>query len=186
MTQRCGIFVAVVFMLLALGFSVQIPRRDVHHLAQVAGIALDYEEGGIKATFELYEPSVDQPIGTERRVVASYGESLRDCIEEAEKLQGKELYVSNASVLILGEERRLLEEVLSYFCEFTNNRTDLPIFVALNQQAGALFAGEGEVLSSQIDAASRHSGVRQTVLDLLNGEQPQVYLRGKGGFELVS
>lgn len=185
MTKKLGFFLFLFFLLLALLFSLGIPRRDVHHLAQVAGVALDYENGRIKATFEFYAPSVEQPIGAQRKVLICYGETIESCVKEAEKLQGKELFMKNASVLILGDER-LLEAVRRYYCKFINDRTDLPIYFTVGQAAGTVFNGEGEVVSDQLDAASRHCRLRYTVLDMLNGKKGYVYIKGEGGFELVS
>ena len=88
-------------LIIALIGSFEIPRRDLRATGQVAGIALDKEGDQIKATFELYAPAVDEPIGKERKVVISTGSSLEECILNAKRVQGETLFVNDAAVLII-------------------------------------------------------------------------------------
>ncbi len=180
-------YFAIGFLLLfAIIASLWLPRRNLRETAQVAGIALDWEQDGLMATFELYQADAEETIGSKKRVVVGYGETLGKCIEDALRRQGKHLFVNDASVLILGQEKkeRLLEEVLNYYRNFSHDDMDLPVFFAKGKAADFL-NGEGAVRSMEIAASAKALNQRQTVKDLMNQRGERIWLLFKeDGYEL--
>lgn len=180
-------YFAIGFLLLfAVISSFWLPRRNLRETAQVAGIALDWEQERMMATFELYQADADETIGAKKRVVIGYGETLEMCIQDALRRQGKRLFVNDASVLILGQEKkeRLLEAVLNYYCDFSHDDMDLPVFFAKGKAADFL-SGEGAVRSMEIAASAKALNQRQTVKDLMNQRGERIWLLFKeDGYEL--
>lgn len=176
------------FIIAAIIASISLPRRELQRIAQVAGIAIDGKEGEIVATFELFEPSVDQPYGKERTATTSRGETLEECIENARLSIGKELYVDDISILIVGDEEVefLLAEVKRYYSRYKQDHMDLPLIRAKNQKAAEVFQGKGKILSTEIAESLRFLGKRPTIKDLFNGVQPDVYIKGVGNYEIIS
>lgn len=175
------------FLVVAISCSFFLPRRDVRTIGQVAGYALDEKNGMIYATFELYSPSVDQPIGKERQVLTSMGKTIKACVKEMERKCGKKIYIDDAEVLILGGDRgSLMEQVLDYYKKFSNDHMDLPIFFAQKQEAGMIFKGKGEILSTQISQSAKNLKKRQTVRDLMNGTGEKMFIKGEGSYEIIS
>ena len=126
-----------IFLIFAVIGALFLPRRDLRKLAQVAGIALDIADDKIVAAFELYVPAVDQPIGSERSVVYGTGETLEECVDSVKRRFGAELYLNDASVLILGSER-LNDAVRSYYSVLAHDHMDLPVFYAYHQSAAEI------------------------------------------------
>ncbi len=175
------------FLVIAIFCSFFLPRRDVRTIGQVAGFALDEKNETIHATFELYSPSVDQPIGKERQVLASEGKDIEECLKEIERKSGKKLYIDDAEVLILGgQQGELMEKVLDYYKAFSHDNMDLPVFFAQNQEAGKIFEGKGEILSTEISQSAKNLKKRQTVRDLMNGTGERILIKGEGSYEIVS
>lgn len=176
------------FIIAAIIASVSLPRRELQTIAQVAGIAIDGKEGKILATFELFEPSVDQPYGKERATTTSQGETLEECIDNARVSIGKELYVDDISILIIGDKEVefLLAEVKRYYSKYKQDHMDLPLIIAKNQKAAAIFSGKGKILSTEIAESLQLLGKRSTIKDLFNGVQPDIYIKGEGKYEIIS
>ncbi len=174
-----------VFMIFAALASFMIPRRNPRATAQVAGFALDLQKNEIKATFELYRPENDQPIGASSEVIQSNGKSIEECIQQALKSYGKELFINDASVLILGDDR-LLKDVLAYYRLQKNDHMDLPVFFAENQNAGKIFSGEGGVLSDNLAESAKSLGKIQTIRDLMNEKGNRIRIKGEGNYEIIS
>ncbi len=173
--------------IIAMGCSFFLPRRDVRTIGQVAGFALDEKNGTIHATFELYSPSVDQPIGKERQILTSEGKNIEECLKAMERKSGKKLYIDDAEVLILGgQEGGLMGLVLDYYAAFSHDNMDLPVFFAQNQEAGKIFEGKGEILSAEISQSAKNLKKRQTVRDLMNGTGERIFIKGEGSYEIVS
>ena len=182
-------YVFILFLILAAAISsFSIPRREIKRIAQVAGIALDKDGEEITATFELFEPSVDQPYGNERGVVSAKGETLKECVENARLSIGKELYLDDALVLIMAkeDEKALSGEIKRYYKEISCDYMDLPLAQTKNQKAGDIFKGKGKILSIEIAESIRLLGKESTVKDLFNGEKTDVFLSGVGAYEIVS
>lgn len=177
-----------IFLVGAMICAIFLPRRDLRSTAQVAGIALDYEDGNIAATFEIYSPSSDQPIGAAKEVVHSKGETLEECVNNASRSIGKRLYLNDVSVLLLSEERSndLMESMMAFYSEFNNDNMDLPILFAKDQRAGAIFECKGKVLSNEISKSAEIMKKRITVRDFLNGNKETVWIKGEGSYEIVS
>ena len=172
-----------VLLVLSLVASFGIPRRDLHSMAQVAGIALDKVDDSITATFELYKPISDQPIGSQHIVVDAQGKSIADCIKRLKQVYSMELYLNNASVLILSSEQ-LVDDVIAFYSLLVNDHMDLPVFFA-EEQAADFFEGSKEVMSTHLaDSAKRVSRI-QTVRDLMNGSGQKVFVRGRGDYEIL-
>ena len=119
----------ILLLVVAAGGSFWVPRRNLRGIGQVAGIALDRQEDCIRATFELYAPAVDEPIGKNRQTVTATGASLEECIQNARLVSGWELFIDDALVLILGSKDHtfLLPKVLAYYSSFKNDHMDLPV-----------------------------------------------------------
>ncbi|MBQ7936495.1 MAG: hypothetical protein IJ333_09180 [Clostridia bacterium] len=175
-------------LIIALIGSFEIPRRDLRATGQVAGIALDKENGQIKATFELYVPAADEPIGKTRKVVVSTGESLEECIANARRVQGETLFVNDAAALVIGsaDHSYLLEKAMDYFRLLKNDHMDLPVFFAFGQSAGAIFEGEGVVLSTGLAESAKSMDKLQTVKNLMNGIGERILIKGEGAYEIIS
>ena len=178
-----AVLIGVLLSLAVIG-ALFLPRRDLRSLAQVAGIALDLEDEKIVATFELYVPAVDRPIGTERKVVYGTGETFEECVNSVKKRFGAELYLNDALVLILGSEQ-LNNEVCSYYSVFAHDHMDLPIFYSYRQKASEIFEGEGAVISTELAASAEKLQDFQTIRDLMNDEGTRVWVRGRGAYEIV-
>lgn len=179
-----------IFLLLviAIAGSFAIPRRDLRATGQVAGIALDEENGLLKATFELYTPTLDEPIGRNRKTVVSTGATLEECIDNARLVSGESLFADDASVLILSSQNHafLLQKVLEHYRLLKNDQMDLPVFFAFAQEAGAVFSGEGAVLSGELAKSGKLLDKVQTVRDLMNGTGQRILIRGEGAYEIIS
>ncbi|MBQ8894008.1 MAG: hypothetical protein IJ043_06315 [Clostridia bacterium] len=180
--------VALLLLVAAIAGAVTLPRRDLRATGQVAGIALDAENGQIKATFELYSPAVDTPIGTARKTIVSTGNSIEECILKARISQGDSLFVDDASALILSssEHTFLLEKVFEYYSQIKNDQMDLPVFFAFGQKAGTIFSGEGKVLSMELAQSAKSLHKRQTIRDLMNETGERVLIQGEGSYEIIS
>lgn len=177
-----------VLLITAVACSLGIPRRELQSTAQVAGIALDEVDGTLCASFELYVPALDEPIGSKRQTVVTSGNTLQECIDRAQLSGGESLFSDDASVLILGHgnESFLLERVFEHYCFLKNDQMDLPVFFALDQYAGDIFSGEGVVLSGELAESAKAVEQLQTVRDLMNGTGKRVWIRGEGCYEIVS
>lgn len=176
------------FLIAAVACSFSLPRRDLRATGQVAGIALDEKDGKLLATFELYDPGIDQPIGRSCEIVESEGEDLEECIKNASRSIGKELYLEDAAVLILNGDdvERLINEMLNFYRTLKNEQMDLPVFFVKNQQAKDVFSSKGKILSTQIAKSAELLKKRHTVRDFMNGEGTDVWLKGEGSYEIVS
>lgn len=168
--------------------SFALPRRDLRATGQVAGIALDEKDGLIQATFELYSPELDEPIGRSRRIVTATGVSLEECFSAARLTQGENLFADDAAALIISSEKHafLLEKAMEYYCLLKNDQMSLPVFFAFGQEAGEIFAGEGAVISTELAESGKSLGKLQTVRDLMNGTGERVLIRGEGSYEIIS
>lgn len=177
-----------VFLIVAMVGSFFLPRRDLRSTGQVAGIALDEANGIIQATFELYDPSVDQPIGSSCELVSSKGADLEECVKNASKSTGKELYLEDVEVLIMNgkDSNALLDAMEKYYSVFKNEQMDLPVVFAKNQSAKRIFSSKGKILSTQIAKSVELMKKRHTVRDWLNGEGEYVWIKGEGSYEIVS
>lgn len=177
-----------VFLLIAVVGSLFLPRRDLKKTAQVAGIALDEENGQIRATFELYVPAVDDVIGMKRKTVVGYGDTLEECIENVRFRSGDTLFVNDAAALVIEgrSDAFLMPRVFEYFRLLKNNHMDLSVFFAFGQSAGEVFEGEGAVLSTALAQSSKSINRVQTVKNLMNSIGERVFIRGKGGYEIIS
>lgn len=177
--------IAISLLILALFSSSRIPRRNLRSTAQVAGIALDQGEDGLIATFEIYEAKADETIGTKRKTAVGRGKSLDECIGNILYTEGDELFINDASVLVIGSENSeaILEEALKYYRKGAHNHMDLPVFFSKGR-AGALFEGEGEVISMALAASAEQLDKTQTIKDLLNDAGERVYVEGYGGYEI--
>lgn len=178
----------ILMIIVALVGALSFPRRSLRSIGQTAGIALDWENGRIKATFELFDPETGETIGKKRKVVMSEGESIDECIENAEFIQGKKLFADDVSVLILNYKAkdRLLPPVLEHFCLLKNDHMDLPVFFSLEQNAGAIFSGEGAVISMDLAQSGKNLGRLVTVRDLMNGNRDYVLVKGEGRYEIIA
>ncbi len=179
---------AVVFIIIAILGSFEIPRRNLRSTSQVAGMAMDWEGEQIKTTFELYVPSADAPFGSKRKTVVGSGDTLEECIENVSLTHGEFLFVNDASALIISSNHHtdLLREALSYFSLLKNDHMDLPVFFAFGQKASAVFEGEGAVISTELAASAKHLNRIQTVKNLMNGVGKRVLIRGEGSYEIIS
>ena len=178
----------VIALISALIASFFLPRRELRITAQVSGIAIDRNGDNIVATFELFEPGVDQSYGDERSVVASSGKTFEKCIENARLTMGKELYIDDASVLIIGDKEfdYLLKEVLDYYKTYNHDNMSIPLFRAKSQMASKIFDGKGKILSTEIAESARLIDEQVTIKDVYNGVEPDVFIKGAGGYEIVS
>lgn len=177
-----------VFVIAALICSFMLPRRDLRATGQVAGIALDEEGGLIKATFELYTPQLDEPIGRTRQTVVTTGSSLEECITNARLIRGESLFVNDAAALIISSDDHafLLEKVLEHYGLLKNDQMALPVFFAFGQEAGKIFSGDGRVLSADLAESGKSLDKLQTVRDLMNGTGQRILVRGEGSYEIIS
>ncbi len=177
-----------VFLAAAVIGSFFLPRRDLRATGQVAGIALDEENGKIRAAFELYVPSVDQPIGQSSEVVYSEGKDIEECVKNASRTTGKELYLDDSEALILngGDGAFLIEKTLDYFRILKNDQMDIPIFFVKDQKAKDVFSSKGKILSTQIAKSAELLKKRHTVRDFMNGEGAYVWIKGEGTYEIIS
>lgn len=177
-----------VFLIAAVACSFSLPRRDLRATGQVAGIALDEKGGKLRATFELYDPGVDQPIGRSCEIVSSEGEDMEECIKNASRSTGKELYLEDAAVLIINwdDAELLINKMLDFYRTFKNEQMDLPVFFVKEQQAKDVFSSKGKILSTQIAKSAELLKKRHTVRDFMNGEGTCVWLKGEGSYEIIS
>ena len=175
-------------LLMAVVCSFGIPRRELRATAQVAGIALDEENGRIYATFELYSPALDAPIGSERQTVKTCGTNLQECIDRAQLVGGESLFADDAAVLIVGSgnETLMIEKIKTHYRQLKNDRMDLPVFFTLDQSASSIFEGEGAVLSGELAESANAVGQVQTVRDLMNATGQRVRIKGEGSYEIIS
>ena len=176
-----------VLLILSVIFSFSIPRRDLRSTEQVAGIALDMEEGKIRATFEFYKAEPQKPIGSEKEVVSTVGGSLTECIDSAFRTFGKELFAADAAALLInGKDREpLLKEALAYYARFSHDQMDLPVFFTQGK-AGAVFGESGAVLSDSLVESAKKIHRVQTIRDLMNQKGSPVWIRGEGRYEILS
>lgn len=188
MKKIIGYAVILILLIGAVIFSFKLPRRDLQATGQVAGIALDEENEKIKATFELYSPAVDEPIGSKQKTVVSFGFDIQECIDNAMLLHGESLFVDDASVLIIGgnDQDFLLPKVFEYFKLLKNDHMDLPVFFTAEQEAGNVFLGAGTVVSSQLAESGKKLKKSQTVRDLMNRTGENVLIIGEGSYEIIS
>lgn len=175
-------------ILAAIIASLFLPRRELQTIAQVGGIAIDSKGEKMNVTFEVFEPSVDQPYGKERSIVKTMGKTLEECIENASSSIGKELYVDDAAVLIIGDKDAddLLQEIKRYYREYKQDHIDLLLIKAQNQTAAEIFEGKGKILSTEIAKSMRLMGKSSTIKNLLNGVEPDVFIKGVGEYEIIS
>ena len=176
------------FIIAAMIASIFLPRRELRTIAQVSGIAMDSKEGELNVSFEVFEPSVEQPYGRERSIVKTQGKTLEECIDNARLSMGKVLYVDDAAVLIIGDKdlNILLQEIKRYYSEYKQDHMDLPIIRVRNQMAAEVFEGKGKILSTEIAESVRLMGKRSTIKDLLNGVEPDTFIKGVGRYEIIS
>ena len=176
------------FIVAAIIASVFLPRRELRTIAQVSGIAIDRKDDLMSITFELFEPSMEQPYGEERTIVNSMGKTIEECIKNASLSIGKELYVDDAAVLIIGDKGidAILNEVKRYYKEYKQDHMDLPLIRARNQTAAEIFKGKGKILSIEIAESMRLMGKRTTIKELLNGVEPDIFIKGEGKYEIIS
>jgi len=188
MVIRFNRLLSLLLLVLALVGAAEIPRHNMRLTAQVAGIALDESDGQLKATFELYDTSVDQPIGKKRQVVTSTGETIEQCLKNARASYGKELFIQDAAALIIDgrHHNEILKQVFLYYSQYKNDQMALPVFFTLGQSAGEIFEGEGEVISMHLAASVWNMKKTQTIKDLMNGTGQRVMVRGKGSYEILS
>ena len=182
-------YTAMLLLLIgAVAFAFGLPRRDLRSTAQVSGIALDEQDGRLIATFELYVPSTEDPIGSKRETVTTVGSDLRECMERTRLIGGEALFTDNASALILGSgnEDVLLQALFNHYRELKNDQMSLPVFFTLDQSGGQIFEGEGAVLSNELAESAKAVGMVQTVRDLMNGVGSRVRIRGEGSYEIIS
>lgn len=182
-------YAAITLLLIgAIVGSFAIPRRDLRATGQVAGIALDEEGGLLKATFELYSPTLDEPIGRNRETVISTGSDLAECIENARLSRGESLFTDDAAVLVISSEDHtfLLQKVFEHYRLLKNDQMDLPVFFAFGQQAGVIFSGEGAVLSGALAKSGKLLNKVQTIRDLMNGKGERILIKGEGNYEIIS
>ncbi len=172
------------FLIVAIIGSFFIPRRDLHSIAQVAGIALDRSGDRICATFELFDPVLDKPIGTQRKVVFAEGTTMNACIDAAKHHSSAELYLNDASVLILGDGVPM-DLVFDYYSSLAHDHMDLPIFYAHEQSASEIFKGEGKILSTELAKSAEKLDRLHTIRDFMNGEGQKVYVQGSGSYEII-
>ncbi len=184
MKVKWKVILIMVLLITALIASYNIPRRDLRSLSQVAGIALDINGETMVATFELFDPAIDQPIGTERSVISAEGRSITDCLEQIKRVHNAELYLNDAAVLILNSDH-LLDEVFSFYSKLSNDHMDLPVFYVNDQSAAEIFEGSGEVISTKLADSAESIDRLQTVRDLMNGEKETVYVQGRGTYEIL-
>ena len=184
MKVKCKSTLILLCLVMAFVASFYIPRRDLRSITQVAGIALDATGATIKATFELYDAEVDQPIGSKRAIVSSEGGSIQHCLNRIKQVYGKELYIENASVLIINSDD-VLDEVFDFYSKQSNNHMNLPVFYVENQYAYEIFEGEGEVISTSLADSAESLGCMQSIRDLMNGEKEKVFVRGSGNYEIL-
>lgn len=172
----------------AIFCSFGIPRRELRSIAQVAGIALDEENGRLHATFELYSPVLDEPIGTKRQTVSIEGSSLKECIDGARRVGGESLFTDDISVVIIGrgDERLIMQKVADHYRQLKNDRMDLPMFFAADQSASQIFAGDGAVLSGELSESAKALNRVQTLRDWFNGTGQRVWIKGEGSYEIIS
>lgn len=179
--------IAPLFLLFfAAILSIWLPRRDLRTTAQVAGIALDQGEEGLIATFEIYRADMDRTIGSARETVVGYGSSLDDCLKDALRRFGKELFINDASVLIIGLNQReeLLKKAVEYYSVLSQDHMDLPVVFSVGH-AGTFFEGEGAVVSPKIADSLQILDKRQTVKDLMNHRGDRIYMIQKeDGYEI--
>lgn len=180
--------VMVTLLAVAIFCSFGIPRRELRSTAQVAGIALDEENGRLYATFELYSPALDEPIGTKRQTVSTDGTSLQECIDRAQRVGGESLFADDASVLIIGNgnEQLMMQKVTDHYGKLKNDRMDLPLFFAADQRASQIFAGDGAVLSGELSESAEALNQVQTLRDWFNGTGQRVWITGEGSYEIIS
>lgn len=178
----------VLLLVVASVCSFWVPRRNLRGIGQVAGIALDRQGDSIRATFELYVPAVDEPIGQNRQTVTTTGASLEECIQNARLVSGWELFTDDAMVLILGgkDHTFLLPKVLAYYSNFKHDHMDLPVFFAFGQPASKIFEGEGSVISMDLAESGKNTDQLQTVRDLMNNSGKRVLIKGEGAYEIIS
>lgn len=188
MVIRLNRLLSLFLLVLALVGAAEIPRHNMRLTAQVAGIALDESNGQLKATFELYDTAMDQPIGKKRQVVTATGETIEQCLTNARTSYGKDLFIQDAAALIIDGRHHstILEQIFLYYSQYKNDQMALSVFFTLGQPAGELFEGEGEVVSMSLAASARNMKRVQTVKDLMNGTGQRVVVRGKGSYEIVS
>ncbi len=177
-----------VFLILAVIGSFSIPRRDLKKTGQVAGIALDKENGQLRATFELFVPAVDDVIGAKRKTIVGYGNTLEECILNVQTRGGDALFVSDAAALLIDgrSDSSILPMVFDYFCLLKHNHMDLPVFFTFGQSAGEIFEGEGTVLSTAMVESAKTMKKVQTVKNLMNNVGERVLVCGRGSYEIIS
>ncbi len=180
--------IMAVLLIISVVASDEIPRRSLRQTAQVSGIALDRQGDQIKATFELYDPAVDDPIGEKQKTVFGVGESIEACIIDASKRQGGELFIDDASALIIEGENRMfiVSRILEYYRELKHDHMDLKVFVAENQRAEAVFEGAKSVISAGLSKSAENLNAILTVKDLMNNQNNWVKIKGEGSYEIVS
>lgn len=176
------------FLSIAIALSFFLPRRNLRTVAQVAGYSIDEIDEVLSVTFEVYVPLPDQPIGEMNSLVTVRGKSIEECIQSAKRIGGKELYISNASILIIGEDDdgSIGREVVRFYKKFRNNNMDLAVVYAKNQTAEAVFNRKGKILSTEIAESVEMLNIRQTVRDLMNKDEKRVWIVGDGNYEIVS
>lgn len=164
MKRLIALIAAAMLLLTGCAPSVRLSQRDV-----VQTLGLDYADGNYVATISLYGlPGAQENEGS---TITAKGETLTRLFSDASVAQGKQLFLGNLRLLVLG--RSLAQRGIGSALEFLNENQQMApstYVVAVQGAAGTLVrqgGAAGEL--SQALLTAQKSGVLPpcTLLDLL-------------------
>ena len=132
------------FLLLLLILSAVFPLSgclspiQLNRQAIVQGIGIDYQDGKYRLTFQVFSPS-DAAGGSNigasadnAKIICSEGATVSDAVQNGVRVQGKELFIGQNRVIVLGmgAAQHDLEESIAYFGTNVASRQNAHILVS--------------------------------------------------------
>ncbi|WMJ23493.1 Ger(x)C family spore germination protein [Paludicola sp. MB14-C6] len=130
-----------------------IPSQQLNSRALVQAIGLDYENDEIQLTLQIFSPAAEGANGLgasskNAKIIESQGKTISEAVQNANLVQGKEVFVGHNRIIILGTNfvQNKLNEALSYFSSIQIARKNASIVI-------------GESKASEIIKADINQGI---------------------------
>lgn len=144
--RRCFAFLLI--LCCPLTFSGCLSPVQLNERAIVQAVGLDWADGQIRATFQIFAPSGNGGISASAdnaRIITADGPTISEAVQNATLTQGKQLFVGHSRIIIIGRAlaEQGLAQPLSYFSANAWSRSSIHLALAENTAE--------EILSAKIN-----------------------------------
>ena len=144
--HRC--LICLLALCCPLAFSGCLSPVQLNERAIVQAVGLDWANGQIRATFQIFAPSGNGGISASAEnahIITADGPTVSEAIQNATLTQGKQLFVGHSRIIIIGRAlaERGLAQPLSYFSANAWSRSSIHLAMAENTAE--------EILSAKIN-----------------------------------